>query len=616
MATFKFNVLQLNSIYKKIILFILDNFICFVSFFLAYYLRLDLFLVNESQNQLISFLILYSTFLILCFSFSFYRPLSRYYNLLNVAKIILVFFFYAFLMTLLFDYLKLPGIPRSLGLLHPIIFLIFFISSRIFANFFVRKFYHLKGLKNAIIYCNINSAESLKNILRSYNILFFITDDKNFEKRLMCNIPIYTLLNLKKSMLKNKKIDFLFIDPNLNTEKVKRKILSKIDQKERVSIKIIPKIQNFLDYQFKEDIKNIKIFNRKINFSSIKLKKTFQDSTILITGAGGSIGNELVKEILRLEPENIILIENSEYNLYKVLEELDNLKSEARLKTKIKFFLVSVTDSNKIKNICVQFKPNYIFHCAAFKHVPLVEKNIVESVENNFKSTMNLCKIALELDISKLILISSDKAVRPSSVMGATKRLSELAIKYFSLKSNIQKKRTSFSAVRFANVLNSSGSVVPLFARQIKAGGPITITHKKVERYFMTIIDAVKLVLETTLISKNGNIMLLKMGKQIKIMNVAKKIANFYNHTIKDEKNPSGEIDVIEIGLRPGEKIREELHYDRKTKKTSNKDILCVDNLKLNQNKFKKLCQSINVCLKENDSKKLKSILLNQSNML
>ena len=169
--------------------------------------------------------------------------------------------------------------------------------------------------------------------------------------------------------------------------------------------------------------------------------------------------------------------------------------------------------------------------------------------------------------------------------------------------------------MRFANVLNSSGSVVPLFVRQIKAGGPITITHKKVERYFMTIIDAVRLVLETTLISKNGDIMLLKMGKQIKIMDLAKKIANFYNLNIKDEKNPFGEIDVVEIGLRPGEKIREELFYDHKTKKTNNKDILSVDNLKLNSNKFEKLCQNIDICLKNNNSKKLKSILLDQNNM-
>ena len=199
--------------------------------------------------------------------------------------------------------------------------------------------------------------------------------------------------------------------------------------------------------------------------------------------------------------------------------------------------------------------------------------------------------------------------------MGATKRLSELAIKYYSIKSSMAKNKTSFSAVRFANVLNSSGSVVPLFAKQIQAGGPITITDKRAERYFMTIIDAVKLVLETTLISKNGNIMLLKMGKQVKILEVAKKLAKFYGLTIRDKKNPTGEIGLVEIGLRPGEKIKEELHYDNKTKKTVNKDILCVDNLKLNIEKFKSLQKDINYCITKNNSKDLKKILLNQKNM-
>ena len=616
MATFISKLLQLNSFQKKIILFILDNFICLVSFFLAYYLRLDSFIINESQNQIISFLILYTAFVVLCFTFSFYQPLSRYYDLLNVAKIILVFFLYAILMTLLFDNLKLYGIPRSLGFLHPIIFLILFITSRTYAYFFVRKFYQTQGQRNAVICCNINSAEFLKNALKSYNILLIITNEKNYERRMIGDIPIHALSSLNNSVFKNNKIDFLFIDRDLNSEKTRKKIFSHIIQQEKINIKIIPKIENFLDYQFREDIKNIKIFKKKINYSLNKLKKTFLKSTILITGAGGSIGGELVKEIIKLAPQNMLLIENSEYNLYKILDDLALLKSEIKYKTRINYFLVSVTDIIKIKKICIQYKPNYIFHCAAYKHVPLVEKNIIESVENNYISTINLCELALQLSISKLILISSDKAVRPSSIMGATKRLSELTIKYFASRSNMLKKETSFSAVRFANVLNSSGSVIPLFAKQIQAGGPITITDKKVERYFMTIIDAVKLVLETTLISKNGNIMLLKMGKQIKILDVAKKLANYYGYTIKDKKNPSGEIGFVEIGLRPGEKIREELYYDSKTKKTINKDILCVDNLKLNINKFKKLKRSINNCIKKNNTDDLKKILLNQKNML
>lgn len=605
----------MTSIQRKIALFALDNLICIVSFFIAYYLRLDLFLINETQNQIISFLILYFSFVFLCFAFSFYQPLSRYYDSFNIAKIILVFFLYAFLMTLLFNYLMIAGIPRSIGFLHPIIFLIFFISSRVFAHFVISKMTSVDKQKNIIVYCNIGSAGSLKNIFRSFNILFFITDNVNFDERQIGNIPIHNLSNLNKSTFKNKRIDFIYLDRNLNTDKNRKKILSQISQKEKISIKVIPKIENFLDFQFTEDIKNIKIFKRKINFSSNKLKIKFKNSSILITGAGGSIGSELCREILRLEPKNIVLVENSEYNLYRILDDLITLKSESKIKTSINYHLVSVVDNKKMIEVCNIYKPNYIFHCAAYKHVPLVEKNIGVSVENNFISTFNLCKIAIKNRASKLILISSDKAVRPSSIMGATKRLSELTIKYFALKSIENNDKTSFSAVRFANVLNSSGSVVPLFAKQIQAGGPVTITDKKVERYFMTIIDAVKLVLETTLISKSGNIMLLKMGKQIKILEVAKKIANFYGLTIKEKKNSVGDIGIVEIGLRPGEKMREELYYDRKIKKTINKDILCVDNFKLDIVKFEKLYQSIKISIEKNDMDKLKTLLLDQKNM-
>ena len=518
-------------------------------------------------------------------------------------------------MTLLFNYLMIAGIPRSIGFLHPIIFLIFFISSRVFAHFVISKMTSVDKQKNIIIYCNIGSAGSLKNIFRSFNILFFITDNVNFDERQIGNIPIHNLSNLNKSTFKNKRIDFIYLDRNLNTDKNRKKILSQISQKEKISIKVIPKIENFLDFQFTEDIKNIKIFKRKINFSSNKLKIKFKNSSILITGAGGSIGSELCREILRLEPKNIVLVENSEYNLYRILDDLITLKSESKIKTSINYHLVSVVDNKKMIEVCNIYKPNYIFHCAAYKHVPLVEKNIGVSVENNFISTFNLCKIAIKNRASKLILISSDKAVRPSSIMGATKRLSELTIKYFALKSIDNNDKTSFSAVRFANVLNSSGSVVPLFAKQIQAGGPVTITDKKVERYFMTIIDAVKLVLETTLISKSGNIMLLKMGKQIKILEVAKKIANFYGLTIKEKKNSVGDIGIVEIGLRPGEKMREELYYDRKIKKTINKDILCVDNFKLDIVKFEKLYQSIKISIEKNDMDKLKTLLLDQKNM-
>lgn len=615
MATFISNLLKLKSFQRKIILFFFDSFICLTAFFFAFYLRLDLFLINETSSQIFSFLIVYVFFLILSFSFKFYKPLSRYYDLLNISKIILVYILYIILITFVFDSLKLHGIPRSIGILHPLIFLILFISSRALIVFILGNFFQIQKQKNAIVLCYSKNVEFLKNSLKSFNILSFIVNDNQYDTRMIGNISIKSFSKLEKVEFKNN-IDVLFIEQSLNTEKLRKKFQKILGNNKNISIKIIPKPENFLDYQFKEDVKNIKIFKKKINYSYNKLEKKLFGSTIMITGSGGSIGSELVKEILKLNPNRVLLIENSEYNLYRLLEDLSHLKSEIKFKTEIIHLLASVTNLKKMEHISSKYKPDYIFHCAAYKHVPLVEKNIIESLENNYKSTINLCRIALKYKVSKLILISSDKAVRPSSIMGSTKRLSELAIKYYASISKKRKSNTSFSAVRFANVLNSSGSVVPLFAKQIQAGGPITITDKKVERYFMTISDAVKLVLETTLISKNGEIMLLKMGKQIKILKIAQKLANFYGKSIRDKENPNGEIDIVEIGLRPGEKIREELYYDKVIKKTANKDILCVDNLTFNPNKFKKINAEIDKNIQVNNYQNLRSLLLDQKNML
>ena len=444
MARLIYKILSLKNLQRKLFLFLLDNIFFILSFFLAYFLRLELFLINEAINQTLSFGILYLIFLFLSFSFSFYRPLSRYYDLYNIFKVILVFFLYAVLGFLVFNNLKIAGIPRSIGVLHPILFLVLFITSRTYIFYLIIRITKNKAAKNIVVCCSSKSLDFFKNTLKSYNILLFIINDSNFESRLIGNIPISNLDNINSYSYLFDKVNCIFLDQELNRERFKNKILKSFKNKNKIEIKVLPKIENFLDYKFKEDINNIDLFKKKINFSTKKLNDKFKDSQILITGAGGSIGGQLLKEIIKLGPRKVILIENSEYNLYKTLEEVNHLKKEIKFKTLINYFLISSTNYKKIKNICVENKINFIFHCAAFKHVPIVENNIIESLENNYLSTLNLCKIALEQNISKLILISSDKAVRPSSIMGSTKRLSELAIKYYAIKSNKLKKKNKF----------------------------------------------------------------------------------------------------------------------------------------------------------------------------
>ena len=306
----------------------------------------------------------------------------------------------------------------------------------------------------------------------------------------------------------------------------------------------------------------------------------------------------------------MIILENSEYNLYKVSEELNLIIQQEKLDLQVVPLLGSAQDLIFLEDIIKNFKPDYIFHCAAYKHVNLVQKNIIESIKNNFFSTYDICTLCLKYEVNNFILISSDKAVNPTNIMGCSKRLAEITVKYFSKKN---KKNTKFLSVRFANVLNSSGSVIPLFVKQIKSGGPVTVTDKNVARYFMKIIDAVKLVIESAIIGKNGDILLLKMGEPVKIYDLAVKLINHYGFKVKDDNNPNGDIKIVFIGLKEGEKIKEDLSYNSISNFTSNKDIISVDNIDYEDKKFEKLYENLKKFVKEKNTREIEKYFENKN---
>ena len=289
---------------------------------------------------------------------------------------------------------------------------------------------------------------------------------------------------------------------------------------------------------------------------------------VCVTGGGGSIGSELSRQILGLNAKKIILIDNSEHNLYSIYQELTgNPLSE----NKIIPLLGDVTNKNFVNHLLTKHKIDLIFHTAAYKHVPMVENNPISGLKNNVLSTNILCAAAVKNGVKQFILISTDKAVRPTNVMGASKRLAEMIVQAYAgeeikkLKEN--KESVKFSMVRFGNVLGSSGSVIPLFKSQIKQGGPVTITHKEITRFFMTIKEAVELVLQSLSIATNGDVVLLDMGEPVKIKYLAEQLIRLSGLTIKD-KNNGGDIEIIYTGLRPGEKLYEELLIDGKSEPT------------------------------------------------
>ena len=284
--------------------------------------------------------------------------------------------------------------------------------------------------------------------------------------------------------------------------------------------------------------------------------KNSKDKTFFISGAGGSIGSEIVRQLLDTNPKAIILFDHSEFNLFRVEKECQAIVISKSLSTKIIPILGDIKDSRNLNFLFQQYKIDYVYHAAAYKHVPLVEdkNNIIKACENNVLGTLNLAKVSIDNEIPSFVMISTDKAVRPTNVMGASKRMAEILIQSL----NAQTSKTNFSMVRFGNVLNSSGSVIPFFIDQIAKGGPVTLTHKEVTRYFMTIPEASNLVLQASQMAEGGEVFILDMGEQVKIYDLARKLIHLSGRSVASEIDGDG-IAIIDVGLRPGEKMYEEL---------------------------------------------------------
>ena len=369
----------------------------------------------------------------------------------------------------------------------------------------------------------------------------------------------YKVNDLSKldKLIQAKDVDYIFLAmPSIGRSK-RNQILKNLN-KYQIIVKTLPSISEIIDGSINiSDIKDLDI-DDLLNRSEVKpdtelLNENIYLKNVLVTGAGGSIGSELCRQIINLKPRKLLILELNEFALYKIHDELKNYKSDSEIIS----LLINAQDQSKLEKIFETFKVDTVYHAAAYKHVPLVEENICEGVKNNVFSTLSIANASILKKVSNLVLISSDKAVRPTNIMGASKRLSELCMQglYHYRKDNF----THFSIVRFGNVLESSGSVIPKFKKQIKEGGPVTLTHEDVTRYFMTVQEAAQLVIQAGAMGKNSEVFVLDMGESVKIRDLIYKMITLSGLTIKDQKNPSGDIEVKITGLRPGEKLFEEL---------------------------------------------------------
>jgi FlaA1/EpsC-like NDP-sugar epimerase len=569
-------IISLNRYIKKIIAIIIDITLCIFCIWLAFWLRLEEIVPFKD----ISFnLILISIVLSIpiFWWFGLYRTIFRFSGFALIFVVSKSILLYGLIFFLIVGIYVLPQVPRSIGVIQPMLFYFALIGFRFFVKYLLMNNQNLtKKLskkKNVLIYGAGDAGRQLLSALENSNelkVVGLIDDNKQLHKQIMLGKIIFAPSKLENLIKTNNIKMILLAIPSINRSK-RNQIIQNLN-KHKLIIKTLPSIQEFVDDKITlSDIRDLDI-NDLLNRDSVSPRselmfKNIKSKIVLVTGAGGSIGSELCRQVVRLNPKKLLLLEQNEFVLYKIYEELKLYKKNFEIVP----LLANIQDETRLNEIFKTFNVETIYHSAAYKHVPLVEENICEGVNNNVYGTLSLAKAAVNNNVSNVVFISSDKAVRPTNIMGATKRLAELCMQ--GIYETIKKKNTIFAIVRFGNVLESSGSVIPKFKKQIKQGGPVTLTDNNVTRYFMTITEAAQLVIQAGAMSKNCEVFILDMGKSIKIKDLIHKMIKLSGLSIKDNSNLDGDIEIKVIGLRPGEKLYEELLIGDNPQKTDHEKI-------------------------------------------
>lgn len=431
------------------------------------------------------------------------------------------------------------------------------------------------GLPRVAIYGAGSAGNQLVAALRMGRVMrpvAFIDDDSSISERVISGLQVYKPKHIQRMIDATGAQEILLAIPSSNRGR-RREILGFLEGFP-LHVRSVPGFMDLASGRVKvDDIQEVDIADLlgrdTVPAQHELLERCIKGQNVMVTGAGGSIGSELCRQILTLRPTSLLLFEHSEFNLYSILCELEERINRESLPVKILPILGSVRNQSKLLDVMKAWHVSTVYHAAAYKHVPMVEHNIAEGVLNNVIGTLNTAQAALQAGVANFVLISTDKAVRPTNVMGSTKRLAELTLQalsrevapvLFGDKSNVSRvNKTRFTMVRFGNVLGSSGSVIPLFHKQIKSGGPVTVTHPKITRYFMTIPEAAQLVIQAGSMGLGGDVFVLDMGEPVKIVELAEKMIHLSGLSVRSDKNPHGDIAIEFSGLRPGEKLYEEL---------------------------------------------------------
>lgn len=556
---------------KVVSLFVIDYIASIITLILAIALRYAKF---DFHTNILSIILLGALPVIFLAVTKFYSHVIRVFQDERMRWALVVLLGYLLISQILIFLGITPDIPRAATAIHVFLLYIWIWNSRIVLQFFISRTLHpefyAQKKENVLIYGVGHITKDLMHVLHQthqFKIVGIIDVNDNFIGARVLGVKVYPKDNLE-SLITDLEVNHVFFVLPSHQRHIQERI---VKQLENVAVKIseIPSLEEITSGRIKlSDIKPVDVLDvlqrNTVKPDTSLLAKNIKDKVVMVTGAGGSIGSELCRQILKQQPKALVLFELSEYALYAIHSELQklakNMQQERQLPTvtPLHVHLGSVTNQKIIELLCNQYDVQTIYHAAAYKHVPIVESNEYEGVINNFVGTYNTLKGAVSAGVETFVAISTDKAVRPTNVMGATKRMAELACQAMAA----DQSTTTISMVRFGNVLGSSGSVVPLFNKQIAAGGPITLTHPDVTRYFMTIPEAAQLVIQAGAMAHGGEVFVLDMGEPVKIMDLAKRMITLSGLKVKDQNNPNGDIEIVIAGLRPGEKLYEELIID------------------------------------------------------
>lgn len=606
------NVLSLSRIKKRIISCLFDTIFIISAYFLAFYVRLDNINVIYSiglWKGLIPLIV------VTIFSFSqlgLYRAILRYLTF----KALLVVVVGALISMLTFYCIRFyidDLVPRTVPVIYATFLALLAGGARLVMRNYIYNYNLAKTEReNVIIYGAGSTGHQLCFALRQskeYKPVSFVDKDETLLNTNIMGLRVYPDVDIANIIKKYKATKLLLALPSAS--RAERKLV--LQQLEHLSIEVqtVPDMEDILSGKAKinelRDVLIEDLLGRDPVIPDFKLlTANISNKVVMVTGAGGSIGSELCRQIIKQKPRKLLLFEISEYNLYAIEKELSALIQEEQLPIEIYPLLGSVQKENHLQVVLQTFQVQTLYHAAAYKHVPMVEFNVVEGVRNNIFGTLYTAKAAIAAKVETFVLISTDKAVRPTNVMGASKRMAELILQ--ALAKN--KHQTRFCMVRFGNVLGSSGSVIPLFKRQIKEGGPITVTDKNIIRYFMTIPEAAQLVIQAGAMGKGGDVFVLDMGEPVKIVELASKLIKLSGLEVKNDLNPSGDIEIKYTGLRPGEKLYEELLIGDSVTHTEHLRIMTANEAYLTWAKLEPLLAQLDTACHHFDHETIRNLLL------